>query len=306
MIANFFNQTKPINFLVMTILVTVVFLSAVVRGFEGDLSLFFFVKNGIFLVAAILTVFILNFIIRKNGLCEDNSYAILFYILFWGIFPESLLNGGIFASNFILLFAFRRLYSLRSALRIKEKIFDSSFWIGIASLFYLWAGLYLILVYAAILLFRKMDWKNVWIPIVGYLTPVFLAYTYLLAFDDLERFNALWTFNLAFDLGNYLSFRFLLPIILIGLLFIFSIYPTTRKSLLAKIDFKSTWQLLILHTGLSLVLFFIAPEKNGSEFSFLFFPLSIIFANFIQILEKYWIQEGIFYLLLLTLVLVNV
>ena len=127
MIANFFNQTKPINFLVMTILVTVVFLSAVVRGFEGDLSLFFFVKNGIFLFAAILTVFVLNFIIRKNGLCEDNSYAILFYILFWGIFPESLLNGGIFASNFILLFAFRRLYSLRSALRIKEKIFDSFF-----------------------------------------------------------------------------------------------------------------------------------------------------------------------------------
>ncbi len=306
MIANFFNQTKPINFLVMTILVVVVFLSAAIRDFEGDLSLFFFVKNGIFLLAAVLTVFILNFIIRKNGLCEDNSYAILFYILFWGIFPESLLNGGIFVSNFVLLFAFRRLYSLRSSLRIKEKIFDSAFWIGIASLFYLWAGLYLFLVYAAILLFRKADWRNLWIPIVGYLTPVFLAYTYLLAFDDLDRFKGLWNFDFAFDLSIYGSFRFLLPIVVIGLLFIFSIYPTTRKSLLAKIDFKSTWQLLILHTALSLVLFFIAPEKNGSEFSFLFFPLSIIFANFIQFLDKYWIQEGIFYLLIITMILVNV
>jgi len=306
MIANFFNQTKPINFLLMTVLVTGVFLSAVLQDFDGDLSLLFFVKNGIFLCAAILTVFILNFIIRKNALCEDNSYALLFYILFWGIFPESLLNGGIFVSNFILLFAFRRLYSLRTSLRIKEKIFDSAFWIGIASLFYLWSALYLVLVYAAILLFRKADWRNMWIPLVGYLTPVFLAYTYLLAFDDLERFTSLWTFDLAFSLRSYTSFRFVLPIVLIGLLFIFSIYPTTRKSLLAKIDFKSTWQLLVLHTALSLVLFFIAPEKNGSEFAFLFFPLSIIFANFMQILERYWIQEGIFYLFIITLFLIHI
>ena len=175
----------------------------------------------------------------------------------------------------------------------------------IASIFYLWSALYLILVYAAIWLFRRADWKNILIPLVGYLTPIFLAYTYLLAFDDLDRFTSIWTFDLTFDLSQYSSFRFLLPIVLIGLLFIFSIYPTTKKSLLAKIDFKSTWQLLIVHTAVSMLILFIAPEKNGSEFSFLFFPLSIIFANFLQILEKYWIQEGIIYLLIISLILIH-
>ena len=305
MIANFFNQTRPINFLVLSILVLLVFLSALTQGFEGEASLLFFIRSGIFLFAAVLTVFVLNFIIRKNALCEDNSYAVLFYILFWGIFPASLMNGGAFVSNFILLFAFRRLYSLRTSLRTKEKIFDSAFWIGIASIFYLWSALYLILVYAAIWLFRRADWKNILIPLVGYLTPIFLAYTYLLAFDDLDRFTSIWTIDLTFDLSQYSSFRFLLPIVLIGLLFIFSIYPTTKKSLLAKIDFKSTWQLLIVHTAVSMLILFIAPEKNGSEFSFLFFPLSIIFANFLQILEKYWIQEGIIYLLIISLILIH-
>ena len=134
-IANFFNQTKPINFLVLSLLVLLIFLSSLIQGYEGETSLFFFVKYGLFLLAAILTVFVLNFIIRKNALCEDNSYALLFYILLWGMFPNSLLNGGVFVSNFILLFAFRRLYSLRSPLRTQEKIFDSAFWIGIASIF---------------------------------------------------------------------------------------------------------------------------------------------------------------------------
>ena len=306
MIANFFNQTKPINFLVMSLLVLLIFLSSLIQHYEGETSLFFFVKYGLFLLAAVLTVFVLNFIIRKNALCEDNSYAILFYILLWGIFPTSLLNGGVFVSNFILLFAFRRLYSLRSPLRTKEKIFDSSFWIGIASIFYLWSFLFLILVYAAIWLFRRADWKNIWIPIVGFVTPVFLAYTYLLAFDDVERFMGIWTFDFYLDVSQYSSFDFLWPIIFLGLLFLFAIYPTTRKSLLAKIDFKSTWQLLIVHLAVSLVLLLIAPVKDGSEFSFLFFPLTIVFANFLQILERYWIKEGILYLFLLSLILIQI
>ena len=306
MIANFFNQTKPINFLVLSLLVLLIFLSSLIQGYEGETSLFFFVKYGLFLLAAILTVFVLNFIIRKNALCEDNSYAILFYILLWGMFPNSFLNGGVFVSNFILLFAFRRLYSLRSPLRTQEKIYDSAFWIGIASIFYLWSFLFLLLVYAAIWLFRRADWKNIWIPIVGYITPVFLAYTYLLAFDDVERFMQIWTFDFRLDVSLYNSFDFLWPIVFTGLLLLFSIYPTTRKSLLAKIDFKSTWQLLIVHLAVSLVVILIAPEKDGSEFSFLFFPLTIVFANFLQILERYWIKEGILYLFLLSLILIQI
>ncbi len=306
MIANFFNQTKPIDFLVLSLLVLMIFLSSLIQGYSGELSLFFFVKYGLFLAAAIMTVFVLNFIIRKNALCEDNSYAILFYILLWGIFPKSLLNGGVFVSNFILLFAFRRLYSLRSPLRTNEKIFDSAFWIGIASIFYLWSFLYILLVYAAIWLFRRADWKNIWIPIVGYVTPIFLAYTYLLAFDDVERFMGIWNFNFRFDLSMYGSIDFIWPMIFLGVLFLFAIYPTTRKSLLAKIDFKSTWQLLIVHLALSLILLLLAPEKDGSEFSFTFFPLTIIFANYLQILERYWIKEGILYLFVLTLFIVQI
>jgi len=57
---------------------------------------------------------------------------------------------------------------------------------------------------------------------------------------------------------------------------------------------------------LSIVIVAIAPIKNGSEFLFLFFPLAILFANYLQIIKKYWIKEAILYLFLAVLITVNV
>lgn len=302
MIANFFNQTKPINFLLLSILVFFIYLAALINADSAPLNFYFFAKNSLFIFLAILTVFVINFIIRKNALTGDNSFGILFYILMSSYFPSSYINDGVFISNFVLLFAFRRIYSLRSSIETKEKIFDSAFWIGIASMFYIWSMFYLILVYAAILIFRKIEWRNFVVPILGVLTPIFLSYTYLLAFDDLERFNNLWelTFDLNFEVYN--SYHFMIPLALIGIVAIIAIVPTTKRSLLAKIDFKATWTLLIAHILISVLVVMLAPEKNGSELIFLFFPLSILFANYVQVINRYWVKESMIYLFILMII----
>ena len=203
---------------------------------------------------------------------------------------------------FSRLFAFRRIYSLRSTIQTKEKIFDSSFWIGVASLFYVSALIYVILVYAAIVIFRKIDWRNFLIPVIGVLTPVFLSYTYLLAFDDLERFGNIWKLSLDVGFDAYKSWELLVPILLISILGLIAIYPTTKRSLLAKIDFKATWSLLMIHILVSLVLALISPIKNGSEFIFLLFPLSVLFANYLQVIKRYWVKEAIVYLFVITFI----
>lgn len=302
MIANFFNQTKPINFLLLSVLVFFIYLAALINVDSEPLNFLFFVKKSILLFLAVLTVFVINFIIRKNALTEDNSFAILFYIILCSYFPNSFINEAVFISNFILLLAFRRIYSLRSSIQTKEKIFDSAFWIGIASLFYVWSLFYVILVYAAIVVFRKIDWRNFVIPLIGIITPVFLSYAYLLAFDDLERFYNLWIWE--FDLSSqaYNSGHFLFPLVLIGIVALIAIIPTTKRSLLAKIDFKATWTLLIVHLVISLIVVIIAPEKNGSELIFLFFPLSVLFANYLQVISRYWIKESIIYVFILMII----
>ena len=174
MIANFFNQTKPINFLVLSGLAILLFSMALLMGQPTETGSYLIAKYTTFLLLSVLMIFILNFIIRKNALCEDNSYALLISLIYFGIFPQAFLNGGIFVSNFVLLFAFRRMYSMRTTLEPREKIFDSAFWIGVATLFYLWSGLYLILLYLAIWLFRRGDVRRILIPISIYSMRIFI------------------------------------------------------------------------------------------------------------------------------------
>ena len=304
MIANFFNKTKPINFLVLSILLTIIYIIGIQAVVNFNISLHYMLKNIFFLFLLIISIFIINFILRKNVLTDDNSYAILFYILLFGIFPFSFSDGGILVSNFILLFAFRRIYSLRSMLKPKEKIFDSAFWIGLASLFYVWSFLYLFLLFFAIFIFNKLNWKKFLIPFIGWITPVFLFYTYLLLINDLSFFEDFWKLPYSFEYYNYLDYKLLVPISFLMFFGLFAIPPITQKYLLAKIDFKSTWFVLLTHIATALIIIFFAPLKNGSEFSFLFFPLSILYANYLQITEKYWLKELVLYNFFILLIVV--
>jgi hypothetical protein len=291
MIANFFNKTKPINFLVLSILMAIIYIIGNQATIIGDFTFYYIFKKISYLFLLVLSVFIISFIIRKNILTDDNSYAILFYILLFGIFPFSISNGNILITNFLLLFAFRRLYSLRSMLKPKEKIFDSAFWIGFASLFYIGSFLFIFLLLFAIFIFNKLTWKNLLIPFIGFVTPLFLFYTYLLLIDDLSFFDNYWKLQFSFEYYNYLDYKLLVPISFLIFFAFIAIPPITKKYLLAKIDFKSTWFVLLTHIAVALVVALIAPEKNGSEFSFLFFPLGILYANYIQITEKYWLKD---------------
>jgi hypothetical protein len=89
------------------------------------------------LLAVLGSVFITNFISKKNGLSKDSAYTV-FFILLIVFFPSVLDNVNLVVANFFILLAFRRLISLQSLKASKEKIFDASFWIIVAALFQFW------------------------------------------------------------------------------------------------------------------------------------------------------------------------
>ncbi len=303
MIANFFSKTKPINFLVLSVLLTIIYVIGNRSVDISNISFYYIIKKIAFLFFLILSIFVINFIIRKNILTKDNSFALFFYILLLGIFPFSFSVGNILVANLILLFAYRRIYSLRTLLKPAEKIFDSSFWIGLASIFYVWSFIYLFLLFFAIIMFNKLTWRNIIIPFIGFIAPIFLFYVYLLLFDNNTFFDDYWNLQYSFQFQNYLENKTLIPIVFLMAFIVISVFPLTKKYLLAKIDYKSTWFVLLAHISVALIIVLVAPEKKGSEFSFLFFPLSILYANFIQITDKEWLKEMVlwnFIILLIT------
>jgi len=306
MIADFFNKTKPINFLVLNFLSIIVYFTAVFINFYDENYDPSFIKITFYLFFFLIFLFLHNFITRKNKLTGDNSYALFIFILLFAFFPKTFSNYNILISNFFLFFAIRRIYSLRTLFETKSKLFDSAFWIGVATLFYSWSIVYLILIYLAIIIFRKLKWNYFIIPIVGFITPIYLYYVYLLIVNKEDLFYKLWFFKLSFVYNTYNHLSLLLPIAIILAFIIWSIYPTLKKSLKAKKHIKATYTLLLIHLLLAFNLVIISPIKDGSEFLFLFFPFSILVTKYLQTVKDYWFKEAILIMFLILSIVVTI
>ena len=303
MIANFFNETKPINFVVLSAMMMVAFVVSVLFILPIEFSISYIFKHFLYLLVVIFMLFVADFIIRKNALTEDNTIALFFYVIFFGLFPETFNNGKLLIANLFLLFSFRKIYSLRTQLKTNEKIFDSAIWIGIACMFYTWSFLYLALLYLAMKLFHKTNPRSVFIPIIGFITPIFISYVYLLVTNQAHLFVNYWELSYSISFPDHFQLDTLVPLLFVLVLAIISVFPTTQKSFMAKLDFKSTWYLLLAQIGISLFIVLISTTKNGSEVIFLFFPISVLFANYIQGLEKYWLKESILIMSLLVYII---
>ncbi len=298
MIANFFNKTKPINTLFIIGLLFFIYIFSIGLHLEEEITFYFVAKRiGNFLLLLII-IFTVNFIVRKNNLTKDNSYTILLFVVLVGMFPFSVLQFELLLVNLILLFAYRRIYSLRTSKETHKKIFDSAFWIGVATIISPWSSLTILLIYVAIYLFDKVTWRNSIIPLVGFSTPIILYAAYLYAVNDIDTFseNLQYIYSASFNVFN--SAKLLIPLALVSSLLIWSIFPTTFKITMVNNEFKNSWYLLIFHFAILLFVVLPWPVKNGAELLLLFFPIAVIFTNYLQIIDEKWFKEVFLYTLL--------
>ena len=114
MISGIFGKTKPINFIILQgfLFVFYWFVNFVLyKNHYGPEKLVTkFVALGILL----FSVFLVDFIVKRNQITATNSFAILYFTMLIVIFPEVLLDDNSIFCNFFLLLALRRLLSLKS------------------------------------------------------------------------------------------------------------------------------------------------------------------------------------------------
>jgi len=298
MITSIFSKSKPINFIIVGVFVVLLFVitnyNLLFNNFNSALTTA--VKLGI----TLFLVFLLDFIISKNNLTHNNSYAIMTYGLLFGMFPQAMKYSDLLLSNLFLLFALRRLISLHSKLEIKKKLFDAAFWIALATLFYFWSILFFALVLVAIIYYSQNDIKNTIIPFVGVAMVAILLITYnIIAYDVFIRpsnFNR----NASLDFTPYNSPESIvkLTVLFTSLIWIlvnfFRTLPDKNKKL------RPSYFLIAWASIIAILVAIIAPVKNGSEFLFLFAPFSIIMANYIEVISERWFKEVFVSLLIIT------
>ena len=300
MISNFFSKSKPIHYIVVSVILLLVFVMSRLNVFPENSSVIVFAEQiGLFLIA-LLSVFIFDFLVTRNGLTKKNSYNIILFVLFFAILPQTLLNPKLLFANFFILLALRRIISLRSQKEIKKKLFDASFWIAIASFFYFWSALFFILIFAALLVYIITDVKNYVIPIVGIVTVMVIAVSYFILMDKDVFSYVVGLFDYSVDFSALNSKRIIIGSTLLLSFGLWSLFYYIKNIKSQMKSYRPSFKLVILSVILGLVIIGIAPSKNGSEFIFLFAPLSIIMTNYLEVISEKWFKETLLWIIILT------
>ncbi|MGA9324594.1 MAG: DUF6427 family protein [Salegentibacter sp.] len=279
MLTSFFGKSKPLNLIVVILFMTAFFVAANFHEGFDEISLTgFFEILGVLLVF-VLSILVLNFIARKNDLTKRSAYKILFFAVFSCSFIALLKNQQAILANLFLLFALRRIVSLRSHKFMQRKIFDATFWICIASLFYFWAILFVVVVYAGIMAYAARL-KNWLIPPVAFLCVAAITTSFHIVAYDAFYTLPQWFQASNFDFSLYREPQILVPLSIILALLLWTLLYYASIIQKASVTQRPLLHLILLSLFTNITIAVFSPHKDGSELIFFFVPLSIIASNY--------------------------
>ena len=291
MITSIFNKSKPINLIIVSSIVVFWF---IIKGFVSNFE--FNLKSISVLFVALSSIIIIDFISKKNQLSNRNSFIILFFTICSSFYWVSATNHHILFSNFFILLALRKLISLKSFKNSNQKIFDATLWIAIASLFYFWSVLFLILVYISIFIYASENYKHFLIPFVS----IFIVFSIINCFNLFFYQSTYQFISTPINIDFSTLFTFQNTVILACLSFLIIgvvIFLKSSIQLFTKKN-KKSYVLIGIALVISTALFIFNSKIEVSLFAL--FPITVLFSVVFEQFKKRWLQESILITIILS------
>ncbi len=291
MISSVFGKRKPVNYVIVFTFVFVLYWFVNLYMFQRSFGPEQLVFQSFVLGVLLFSVFVVSFIIKRIKVTNTNSFGILFYSMLFLIFPEVLADSNAIFCSLFLLFACRRLLSLRSQRNVKLKIFDATLWVVVASFFYDWALLFLILVYVAIAFYGSKNIRNWLVPLAGAFTGFIIFTAILVLSNNLDFFSTHYIFDFTFNVDFFSGFEnstkhitYFLLITLMGTL-------TFVKLGMTGLGRVTTLRILAIFFLLGMVLVMLKSMSQVAPILITFFPAVIFINMYIESIRKDKIRE---------------
>lgn len=193
MLTSFFSNSKPIQYFLLSALFVVGYFMLVYFGYLAGTNVrslweyLFIAALGVFLLL------LLDFIIRKNGITQPNTYALFFFTFGLLLVLNNHTSPQEMLTLLFVLLALRRIISIKSSKNIEKKILDTSLYLSIASYFEVWILLLFVFLYLAIFQKNDSNWRFYFMPLVGIFVFVVLYTTGFLILQKPEVPFYIWT-----------------------------------------------------------------------------------------------------------------
>ena len=300
MIASVFKKSTPLNYALLVFLVLFFFFIYQIQDTSWMSSGVLLLKKGFTFLVILSSVFLTSFIGKRNGLTKDSSYTAVFFLLLLLFFPAVFSNLNILLANFFVLLALRRLISLQSMKASKEKIFDASLWIILASLFHFWSILFLILVFISIILLVSRDYTNWVLPFVA-LFAVGILFTFFTSFFGINTEEYLQNkskIDLAIDYFSNTNQNMAFSIyVSVALFFVFSMFITlSHRPSMTQTSYKK----IVASFFIGAIVFVLSADKSNDFLLLTIAPLAILASAHLEYSQTRFKQELVFGLVLLS------
>ncbi len=291
MITSLFRKSTPVNYALVILLTAVCYILYQIADATGVDTTYSLVNQiGIF-VFIIGSIFVANFIIKKNNLSRDSSYTILFVLLFLLFFPSIFNEPNLIIANFFVLLGLRRLISLHSLKSAKEKVFDASLWIFVATLFHFWSILFIGLVFISILFHVSRDYRNWILPFLAFFATAAVFILVAFAIDTTWIGHVLNGMRTDVSIDYFTNVKENIAISVyasVSLFFTASMFATlSGRPLVSQTSYKK----IIASFMIAIVIFVISPNKSNDVLIFTIAPLAFMATSHIEILHEKIKQE---------------
>lgn len=305
MITRFFNHSKPIAYILVSLIFGLAFFFENFIGLNIDLDGgYIFRKIGVFLVF-LLFLFLLNFILKRNKIQQQHTYTLSIFVLLLIAFPEVLRAEKLIISYILLLFAVRRIVSLKNNKFFKQRIFDAGFCLFFASILEPSHLLFAVVVYYAILLYASQNYRYFILPIVGFLVGLVLHTTYVLITEDQFVNYAEFLPEIRLESYMFADFKYGFLLVLNLLFLVWSLFQMPKVFSKAKLHQRKSLNVFNVILIISLVILIFNHRSFYEDALYFVLPISIFMGNYFQLKTTKTYKKEIIYALMIIGVLVS-
>ena len=291
MITSFFKTSKPSHYLIFLFLLISVFVFQRFDTYQIDALPVIYLKEFFAFFIFFIALFVFVFVITKNDLTQNNSFAAFYLCLFVLLLPKSLSNHSILLSNLFILLSFRRIFSLKTNTNIKRKLFDSGFWIALATIFYPLAALYFIPLFFSIFLLSSDVLKNIFTVFFGIISIGLLASFHNIIFYNELKFLHRLLPQISLDFSAFNNVFLVLSAALLVTLAFWAMFSLFNIMMLKVSKTRFTFIMLFFAILVGILIPILSITKTEAPFIFLLFPLAIIMANFTEHENSQWMSN---------------
>lgn len=297
MISSLFSTTKPISYAVLAVPLLLFYGVHLFAEVVWEMSFGHILLEVLTLIALGLTLYMGNHIVQKAKIAASNTYTPLFFVLLLGLFPETLSDKNAIFANLFLLLTLWQVIAIKPTENLKHKIFNATIFLGVASLFYDWVFLFLVLIFCVIKLYDPKTVKNWLVPPIGLATVFVLVFTSLKLYDSLAFFREHYQFLSRFLSPGYTSSipPQTLTYVFLVLSIIAIVFVRVRRMGGGKLV---VLRILFLTFVLGIAIVLIAPMST-SPVVLTFFPTAVFIAHALEALAKKKLREVVLVLCIL-------